>query len=247
MKRSVLSHALLLSLVPMIPLSALAEHEGVPHDAQQQTSHTWRASKLIGATVKNTAGETVGKIDDVLVDGSNGKVVSVIVSTGGFLGMGDTLSAVPWSALAHHGETVTTRLTKEELGKLTHFKSSEWSTISSEDLKKKLREARDSVGGDVNAPDNTARNERDVQDDKLTPLDQGNSETDVALTKDLRSALVASDLSFNAKNIKIITKDGHVTLRGVVESDAERDAILKLAESKVEKARITNELESKKN
>ena len=51
------------------------------------TSGQWRASKLVGVDVYNTANEKIGDISEILIDAS-GKVTSVIIGVGGFLGMG---------------------------------------------------------------------------------------------------------------------------------------------------------------
>ena len=48
----------------------------------------WRASKLMGAKVTNKAGETIGDINEVLID-KDGKVAAVVLGVGGFLGMGE--------------------------------------------------------------------------------------------------------------------------------------------------------------
>src|ERR1041385_8893131 len=73
---------------------------------------------------------------------------------------------------------------------------------------------------DANAPkppDNTAVNARDRDDNTLTPGDQGTSEADREVTRNIRRALMKNDqLSTTAKNIKIITVNGKVTLRGPV-------------------------------
>ncbi len=64
--------------------------------------HDWershRVSKMIGSEVHNKAGEKVGDIRDLVLD-DHGRVVLAIISTGGFLGVGDRLHAVPWEAL----------------------------------------------------------------------------------------------------------------------------------------------------
>ena len=52
-------------------------------------------------TVKNNQDEKLGKVEDLAVDVESGRVVEVILSTGGFLGIGDTLTAVPPGALHH--------------------------------------------------------------------------------------------------------------------------------------------------
>ncbi|MBU0724111.1 MAG: PRC-barrel domain-containing protein [Alphaproteobacteria bacterium] len=56
------------------------------------------ADSLIGATVTNSADENVGDVDDVVL-GADGQVKYVVVSVGGFLGMGDRLVAMNWNEL----------------------------------------------------------------------------------------------------------------------------------------------------
>jgi sporulation protein YlmC with PRC-barrel domain len=64
--------------------------------------HDWershRISKIIGSDVRNKAGEKIGDIRDLMID-NNGVIKLAIVSTGGFLGVGDRLHAVPWDVL----------------------------------------------------------------------------------------------------------------------------------------------------
>src|SRR6202030_4487036 len=73
---------------------------------------------------------------------------------------------------------------------------------------------------DGNHPaDNTAVNQRDRGNDTVTPMDQSNKPSDLKMTQEIRRAIVKDDaLSTDAKNIKIITIDGAVTLRGPVKS-----------------------------
>ncbi len=204
----------------------------------------WRASKVIGTDVKNTANEKVGDIEDFLIDPKTGKVTSVIVSTGGFLGMADTLSSLPVSAFRYDAESKSFQITlsKEEITASEKFTTSEWTA----DAAGGLKEARNAIGGDVTQPDNSAKNERDMSRRTATPEDQGNGAGDLKLTKDIRSAVIASDLSFNAKNIKIISNGGHVVLRGVVQTDVEHQSILKIAREAAGSAPITDQLEVKK-
>ena len=75
-------------------------------------------------------------------------------------------------------------------------------------------------------PDNTGRNVRDRNDATKTPMDQSENEADRTITQNIRQALTADDsLSTNAKNVKIITNDWTVTLRGPVKSEQEKTAI----------------------
>jgi hyperosmotically inducible protein len=96
------------------------------------------------------------------------------------------------------------------------------------------------------APDNTAHNKADAQPDTLTPMDQGNSDLDLHITQNLRRSIVSGKdgrhFSFAAKNIKIITVNGDVTLRGVVANDAERTTIESLAQQLAGVKKVNNQL-----
>ena len=57
------------------------------------------ASTLEGDEVVNMQGETLGKISEVMLDVPRGRIAYAVMSSGGFLGMGDKLFALPWKAL----------------------------------------------------------------------------------------------------------------------------------------------------
>jgi osmotically-inducible protein OsmY len=81
------------------------------------------------------------------------------------------------------------------------------------------------IASNAAAPDNTKTNARDKAP-TVTPLDQGNSQADIDTTQAIRKALMGDDaLSTNAKNVKIITNRGVITLRGPVKTDAEKKSI----------------------
>jgi hyperosmotically inducible protein len=92
--------------------------------------------------------------------------------------------------------------------------------------------------------DSTAQNKADRSGDTLTPLDQGESAGDRETTQGIRKAVVGDDsLSFTAKNVKIITRDGRVTLRGPVNSTKERDAIGEIARRVAGGTQVDNQLQ----
>jgi sporulation protein YlmC with PRC-barrel domain len=57
------------------------------------------AAKLDGNKVLTADGETAGKVKDIMLDVGAGRVAYVVMSSGGFLGIGDRLFAIPWNAL----------------------------------------------------------------------------------------------------------------------------------------------------
>ena len=95
-------------------------------------------------------------------------------------------------------------------------------------------------------PDNTATNERDRSGETKTSGDQSNSSADLKITQDIRQALMKdSELSTTAKNIKIITDNGQVTLRGPVKNAQEKAKIDQLARSAAGGAKIIDQLDVK--
>lgn len=92
--------------------------------------------------------------------------------------------------------------------------------------------------------DNTSINTRDRNSSTKTPLDQSESEADRTITQSIRRAIMSDgSLSNNAKNIKIITIDGVVTLRGPVSSSREKEDIAKKATSVQGVTDLDNQLE----
>jgi hyperosmotically inducible protein len=92
--------------------------------------------------------------------------------------------------------------------------------------------------------DNTAVNDRDRSDAAKTPLDQGQDSPDIKLTANIRQKIVGhSGMSINARNIKIISEDGSVTLRGPVKSQEEKDLIDKFAKESAGEDKVDNQLE----
>ena len=94
--------------------------------------------------------------------------------------------------------------------------------------------------------DNTKKNERDKSSETRTPVDQSNAPEDLEITKNIRHAVVQDkSLTMTAKNVKIITAGGTVTLRGPVNSAEEKTKIEQLAAAAAGGAKIDNQLEIK--
>lgn len=96
------------------------------------------------------------------------------------------------------------------------------------------------------APDNAKKNERDRNDNAPTPGDQGNSDRDIEITRQIREQVVAHpNFSINAQNVKIITQNGAVTLRGPVETAEEKATIERIAKAQAGANKVVSELEVK--
>ena len=99
---------------------------------------------------------------------------------------------------------------------------------------------------DKTKPDNTAINERDRSRETQTSGDQSNTSADIKITQAIRQSLMKdSELSTTAKNVKIITNNGQVTLRGPVKNAQEKAKIDQLAKSAAGGAKIDDQLDVK--
>jgi len=96
-------------------------------------------------------------------------------------------------------------------------------------------------------PDNSKINERDASGKTITAQDQAmGSDRDVEITRLIRKDISATDLSTSAKNIKIITLNGDVTLRGPVETASEKDKVYTIAQAHVRSPnKINNNIQVK--
>ncbi len=110
-----------------------------------------------------------------------------------------------------------------------------------------LVSAQQSAGQDSSAPaDNTSVNQRDRNANEPTADQQTNNRSDRDITQQIRRAL-ANDksLSTYAHNVKVITQNGQVTLKGPVRSDEEKRAIEAKATAIAGENRVTSELDIK--
>ena len=94
------------------------------------------------------------------------------------------------------------------------------------------------------APDNSKTNQGDASKGAVTAEQQKMDPADRNTTKQIRSAIFKDkSLSTYAHNIKIITQDGKVTLKGPVRTDEEKAGIAAKAAALVGAENVTNQLE----
>lgn len=87
-----------------------------------------RGTNVIGSKVVNPEGEFLGKIEDLVIDAGEGRVTAVILSVGGFLGIGEKLIAIPLSAFDYEDEhgRFSLDIGKETLKNAPSFKQDDW-------------------------------------------------------------------------------------------------------------------------
>lgn len=100
-----------------------------------------------------------------------------------------------------------------------------------------------SMGASAQEP---AAEKKDAVEETKTPLDQSNRPEDLKITQAIRKAVIADDtLSLNAKNVRIITADGKVTLVGKVNSAEENAKVMAYAKESAGTAQVVNQMEVK--
>lgn len=94
------------------------------------------ASTLTGEDVVNRQGEDLGEIKEIMLDVPRGRVAYAVLSSGGFLGMGDKLFAIPWKALQLDTERkcFVLDVSQEQLKNAPGFDKDRWPNMSYEPL-----------------------------------------------------------------------------------------------------------------
>lgn len=90
------------------------------------------ADTLQGSTVVNPAGETLGEIQDIMIDIPTGRVAYAVLSFGGVLGIGSKLFAIPWNALTLDAgrECFMLDIDRERLKHAPGFDKSHWPSMA---------------------------------------------------------------------------------------------------------------------
>lgn len=101
----------------------------VDKTAKMHSTDHYRASALIGSNVLNSANESIGDINDLIV-AKDGKIDRVIVGVGGFLGIGEKNVALPFNELSfardnNNASVVMSKVTKETLQAMPEWKSAD--------------------------------------------------------------------------------------------------------------------------
>jgi len=99
-----------------------------------QNMHTYRATKLVGMSVRNPQGEKLGTVDDLVINMGNGQISYVALGFGGILGLGEKLFAVPFNQLKFEQTSNDTyfvlNVSKEKLKAAPGFDKSHWPDLA---------------------------------------------------------------------------------------------------------------------
>jgi sporulation protein YlmC with PRC-barrel domain len=93
---------------------------------------TLGATTLVGDTVVDPAGTSIGKIEELMIDVVTGRVAYAVLSFGGFLGMGNKLFALPWASVTvdETNKRFVANVTRETLERAPGFDKDRWPDMS---------------------------------------------------------------------------------------------------------------------
>jgi hyperosmotically inducible periplasmic protein len=222
---------------------------------QGQAGNLQLASDLIGKEIVDRQGQEIGKVSDLLVDANGTKEVFAVLKPGSRIQesnkeAGKQMYAVPVSSLSPspgEKDKVVTQLTPDQFQQARPFDRASWpeagATTGAAEVFRFQPEQFDASYRSTQ-PDNTGRNRRDRQPGAVTPTSQSESKADLQTTQNIRRSIMKDDaLSTTAKNVKIITANGKVVLRGPVGSEQEKAEISRLAEQVAGAGNVENNLE----
>jgi len=260
------SVALVGLILPVVSLQA-------EHEKNAGLKHCSKASDIIGMEVRNLQDEKLGKIDDLVIDLQGGGISYAILSSGGVLGIGDKLVPVPASRFSYASSEKKLILDtdKKTLEGALPFTKNQWPDLSNPEWDAPYRTYyrttsladRDQTdtfayrqsrkpGDEKTAVDSAKRDARAEVDRErdlgVTAQDQGGTEIERTTTQNIRKALMDTKaLSFTSKNVKVITANGTITLRGNVPTQREKDDIVAVAKKHAGSYTVSDQIEVKPN
>jgi len=210
------------------------------------------ATRLSGGPVFNAKGDKIGVVQNCMVDLSTGHIPFVIVASGTYTGKEGSLSPVPTEAMTYDKkrEGLLLNAGKDAMALLPHFKAKEWPDMNNGNYIDSVYLAYGIKHQQATTPapgiDKNARLTPLSADKGIVPPDQDKAKEDAEIATSIHKEIISrKDISADAKNVKVITKDGNVKLLGKVKTEEEKRVINELAVQHSARDRVDNQLEVK--
>ena len=222
--------------------SGLSTKREADRNQGQAAANKLAVTDFVGMNVENYDGEEIGSIDKLFVDFEQGQVLGVVVSTGGFLGMGAHQNVLALNELNYNAgnETLLVDLNQEQLRSAPTYTDNDSSWQDA--VQNRFNKA--TAGNSQKMAKNRATDQSDQNAaNRPTVFNQGNSSAETKMTADIRKSILDNNsMSSRADNVTIITQGKQVLLRGNVDSAAEKSAIEKIAQTQAGRTNVTSEL-----
>jgi sporulation protein YlmC with PRC-barrel domain len=207
-----------------------------------------KASSIIGALVRNETGVRLGKVQDLIVSMASHTVPFAIIEYGGTLGVGQTRVAVPITELKWSSEPKQLILTatKEEFESATTAPTGGWMAVAGEEWLRNVDRyygqpsltiqshyERQEVNGTTQGrePVRNPADQKGANDllNQQAPASPGAANMSAPATSDYVgdkvNGMIQKDLGQRAGDVQVTVKNGVVTLRGKVASEAQKQQL----------------------
>ncbi len=207
-----------------------------------------RTDKILGISTRNHEEKRLGKVENLVVDLNAGRVVEVILASGGFLGIKDEWSAVPPQAFHFNPakDMLTLDVTREMLKNAPHFKPRDWRDSVNNSMSLAVVYKAYNVPPYFNPNDAGATVQNAVPQGAMIPANSTDTQNDAVITARIEQLIRATDgLSPDARQVQITTQSGRVTLKGLAASEKEKKQLGELAATVVSADHVDNQIEVK--
>jgi sporulation protein YlmC with PRC-barrel domain len=229
----------------IVPGGIIEEAAGAERNEELKFS---RASQFVGASVRNGQGEKLGTIRDVAVDLASGRILYAVLASGGFLGVGEKLFAIPTGALKHTGEerTLLLHASKDLLKSTPGFEPNRWPEAANETFAASLQKETPTLEQRVIQEPAGLEKPRSIPIRPAVAKRQPVN-SDFELTQKITGAIANDpEVSLSAKTVLITTANGKVTVRGSARSPEEKHAILSKAREMAGFGNVEDQIEVKR-
>jgi sporulation protein YlmC with PRC-barrel domain len=205
-----------------------------------------RTGKILGLVIRNQQNQRLAKVESLVVDLPGGRMRVVIISSTGFLGMKDELSAVPPEAFYFDPEydALVLATSKEALKNAPHFKPGDWRNAVNESMSLSAIDDSLKVLHSLTA-DGMVDTVPDGQNPRIAiQAGEGDTQRDAIIIMEIEHKILATDgLSMDARHVLVTARTGHVTLHGLADSDREKQQLGNIAASVVPADHVDNQIE----
>jgi sporulation protein YlmC with PRC-barrel domain len=204
-----------------------------------------KGSDFIGMEVKDKDDQSLGKVENLMVDLPTARIIYVIIS---FDGSEKSHYAVPPQALLLTSDNKVLFLdeTRAKIQERAHEADYFWTEMTGKTWAATTYRTY-GIEPDFDTTAATADPTREPVRAKVedVPPSKAAGKSDAEISRMVLTAMIQEDMNsaFNHKNIKIITVSGHVTLTGHVKNTKQKDKLGQVAEEVVGSGYVDNQLE----
>jgi sporulation protein YlmC with PRC-barrel domain len=88
-----------IALIAAMPIAHAIAQQSTPTTTSSQQAVLVGSDSLVGGEVRDGSGRDIGKVSRLMIDPADGRIASLIISTGGTMGVGSNTISVPWTGV----------------------------------------------------------------------------------------------------------------------------------------------------